>query len=613
MRALLALVVVAACGTTSSPSQPVATSGAAATGVATPSTATASAPTACDPAVPAAACKQQGGLRTCKEGDPARVGEWRFAIIVPSYASVEDVATDKLAALWKAEPGATIQLAATTETRAALAVVLGPGKLATLEPGARPTIDDKHWAIVPADELVPNWKVITVDGKHPLDAAPGPLAVPLCGADKQLAVRNIDPARLTTLAMTGTTALTRYVAKLMDDKGILYPLPSVEPWLKSVDFVHISNEVSFVPKCDAGSKPTMSFCSKESYIELLEKSHTKIVELTGSHLHDYGRDWIDHTIAMYEKRGWIWFGGGRNQVEATAPRLLEHKGNKLAFLGCNMPHTDNKVISSGSGVAACDLARLGWQIRDLKKRGYVPIVSVQHDEVYKHDPPHGLVQDLRQIADAGPAFVMGSQAHCPHPWEVHRGAYVHYGPGNFYFDQFWHPVRDAAQDKLYIHDGKLLTVGHLYTRIEERGRPRVLNDSERAEFLVDLGEAQTRLPRGAEPWAAPVDVPESRERPDSILVKGVVERIVVKVPAKLEDGKQYALVIELGGPAVANSDAAFVVTPASRKHTKAPKPSAAKLGEGITALMTAKYPIDPEQITVNVPVAKPRGKPKRSK
>ena len=44
------------------------------------------------------------------------------------------------------------------------------------------------------------------------------------------------------------------------------------------------------------------------------------------------------------------------------------------------------------------------------------------------------------------SFVMGSQAHCPHPWEMHHNAYVHYGPGNLFFDQFWHPVRDAAQD-----------------------------------------------------------------------------------------------------------------------------------------------------------------------
>ena len=602
MRRYVAIVILAACGnTTASSPSPPAVSSAIDGSHAAPMP---SAPAGCDPAVPAAACKLAGGLRICKTHDPDRVGEWRYAMIAPLYAAVEDVSFDRLAALWKGD--AEITLAATAETQAALAPLLGPGKLATLDALAdRPmAIDDTHWAIVPAHELVPSWKVVAVGGKHPLDANPG-LAVALCGPSAKLAVRNIDPARLTTIAMTGTTALTRYTAKLMDDKGILYPLSSVEPWLASADFVHVSNEVSFVPKCDAGTKPTMSFCSKESYIELLEKSHTKIVELTGSHLPDYGREWIDHSIAMYEQRGWLWFGGGRNQVEATAPRLLEHNGNHLAFLGCNMPWTDSKVITPGSGVAACDLARLGWQIRDLRSRGYTVIVSVQHDEVYTQDPPHGLVRDLRAIAEAGPAFVMGSQAHCPHPWEIHHGAYVHYGPGNFYFDQFWHPVRDAAQDKLYFHAGKLLTVGHLYTRIEERGRPRLLTANERAELLQDLSRARSRLPSGAKPWTPPIEVPATRARPDSILVRGVVQPVIVTVPAHYAEGTPYPLVVELGGP-IAEHDAAFVVT---LPNQRAPGSTPANLGKAIAELMTAKYLVDPTRITLNGVVA--NSKPRR--
>jgi hypothetical protein len=294
---------------------------------------------------------------------------------------------------------------------------------------------------------------------------------------------------------------------------------------------------------------------------------------------------------MYEKRGWIFFGGGRNQLEATAPRLLEHHGNKLAFLGCNAPMTEWKVIRNGAGVAACDWPRMQWQIRDLRAKGYTPIVSIQHDEVYKHDPPHGLVRDLRAVADAGAAFVMGSQAHCPHPWEVHRGAYIHYGPGNFYFDQFWHPVRDAAQDKLYIHKGKLLTVGHLYTRTEERGRPRVLDGKDRNELLVDLSHAQSRLPPGAKPWDGPVEAPATLERPDSVLIKGIVQPFTIKPPAKLAPDKKYPLVVQLGGNADVGDDM-FVVTPGK---TTAP---ANELGTAIVAWMTAKYPVDAEKVTL---------------
>jgi len=494
---------------------------------------------------------------------PCQAGERRFALIGALYDPVEDLSRDELIAAWRA--GA---IAASADTAAALAGALGPGKPAPL--AAEPQLDSTHRAIVPADELVPAWKVITVAGVHPLEPAKsGALDVKICGAPS-----NIDPARLTTIAMTGTTAPTRYIAQLMEQKGVTYPARDVEPWLRTADFVHISNEVSFVPGCETGTgKPTMSFCARESYIALLEAAHAKIIELTGSHLSDYGRQWIDHTLELYRARGWVWFGGGHDQIDATAPRELAHHGNQIAFLGCNMVHTTSHTVTNGPDVAACDLARMAWQVRDLRARGIVPIVSIQHEEVYRHDPPDVLLADFRRLAAAGAAFVMGSQAHCAHPWEIHAGAYIHYGPGNLFFDQGWAPVRDAAADKLYIHAGRLLSVGHLYTRIEERGRPRPMTAPERAEFLARLARAYGRL-RGGNPDAPIAGPPEPRVRPDSVLVGKQLHAFTVTVPAQLAAERRYPLVFERP------DDAAFVVHARDRE-----------LWPAITAFMRAKYPI----------------------
>jgi poly-gamma-glutamate synthesis protein (capsule biosynthesis protein) len=203
----------------------------------------------------------------------------------------------------------------TAETAAAVTTLLGPGAPPLLEPAARPSLDATHFAIVAADQLVPAWKVVTVDGHHPLDAAPGALAVPLCATDgDRTAVRNIDPEQLTTVAITGVTAMTRLTAELMDRKGVTYPIKDVEPWLAAVDLVHISNEVSFVGKeCKPYKSLMTEFCSREGYIQLLEAAHARIIELDGSHLPDYGRSWIDHTLELYRQRGWVWFGGGHDQ------------------------------------------------------------------------------------------------------------------------------------------------------------------------------------------------------------------------------------------------------------------------------------------------------------
>jgi poly-gamma-glutamate synthesis protein (capsule biosynthesis protein) len=552
---------------------------------------------ACDPAVPAAACAHRGGLVACTPGARMRVGEWRYAVIAPMYAAVEDLSWAQLTAAWRRG-----DLAATAETAAAVAMLLGPGAPLVLAPDARPALDPTHFAIVPADQLAPAWKVITIDGHHPLDPEPSALAVPLCATDGDKAtVRNIDPAQLTTVAITGVTAPTRLTAELMDRKGVTYPIKDVEPWLAAVDFVHISNEVSFVGKeCQPYKSLTTEFCAREGYIQLLEAAHAKIIELDGSHLPDYGRAWIDHTLELYRERGWVWFGGGHDQLDGTAPRIVEHHGNKLAFLGCNMHWTTSHAITEGPGVAACDLERIKWQIGDLVRRHIVPIVSIQHEEVYHHDPPDEIVRDFRSLAEAGAAVVNGSQAHCAHPWEVHHGAYVHYGDGNFLFDQQGTNTQDAAADKLYVYANRLLSVGHLYTRLEEHGRPRPMTDRERAGFLAVMASALGKL-RSADPWAAPRLAPASRSHPDSFLVGKQLVYVVVTIPAKPEAGKRYPLVIDLGGlgdtrePGSGHDngdDDSFVVTP-----RRASWP-AAKLTAAITRFMVAKYAADGDRVLV---------------
>jgi hypothetical protein len=289
---------------------------------------------------------------------------------------------------------------------------------------------------------------------------------------------------------------------------------------------------------------------------------------------------------MYTKRGWVWFGGGRTQIEATAPRIVEHHGNRLAFLGCNAIATWLHWVTTDAGVAACDWARMTWQVQDLRRRGYLPIVSIQHMEVKTHEPPADLVRDLRRIAEAGAVFVMGSQAHSAHPWEVHHSAYVHYGPGNSFFAQGLEPLREAAIDKLYFHAGKLLTVEHLYTRLEH-GQPRLLTARERVRFLGQMARVASKLPP-AEPWIVPKLPDETRSHPDSLVVHGKPQSLVVQVPEHVDEHAHYPLVVDLAGTSqpVAN---AFVVTLAGKPRATARE---------VVEFMRAKYPVDPARTSI---------------
>ncbi len=527
-------------------------------------------PSAIPPAIPPAIPTTSLAVAAPK---PVPCTTWRYALITAQFDPREDLPIADVIAAWRAG-----EITASADTIAALSPILGD---ATKVPHLTGRPDPEHVrAIVPAHELTPAWKAVAVDGVHPLLG--GPLVAPRCGATAQ---HNIDPDRVTTLVMSGTTALTRRIAERIESHGVADTVRYVEPWFAAADLVHVSNEASFVRDCDPleGPRP-LTFCSREKYIGLLEAVHAKIIELTGSHLIDYGQNELVRTIKMYEKRGWVWFGGGRTQLEATEPRIVENHGNKLAFLGCNAVGTWLHAVSTGPGVAACDWPRMTWQIRDLRRRGYLPIVSIQHQETHVHQPPAGLVKDLRALAVAGAVFVLGSQAHSAHPWDFHHGAYVHYGPGNIFFQQYVEAQREATVDKLYFHAGTLLAVAHLYTRLEH-GQPRLLTARERARFLGQLAAVEATLPP-TEPWSDPMPMVIERTRPDSLVVQGGrVQELAVSIP---EGGGRFPLVIDLTGGLASTTDAILVAPVGTLRAT----------GPEIAGFMRAKYPVDPEHTTI---------------
>jgi len=205
------------------------------------------------------------------------------------------------------------------------------------------------------------------------------------------------------------------------------------------------------------------------------------------------------------------------------------------------------------------------------------------------------VRDFRRLAEAGAAVVFGSQVHTAHPWEVHDGAFLHYGAGNFYFDQQFRHTPEGVADKLYFHDNRLLTVGRLFTKVEDGGRPRPMTARERAGFLGEMAACLGKL-RPASPWAKP-HLADERPRPDSFLIGKQQQFLTVIPPEPLAEGATYPLVLDLAGDQ--RDPAAFVV------RLRAPRAVLpASFVATATEFLTAKYPIDPQRVRVARPAAR---------
>jgi len=361
------------------------------------------------------------------------------------------------------------------------------------------------WGIVPFEVLNPRLKVLTVDGQSPIhkefDASSYPLkaefvlrALDRVPASLSLALpeSNREPERMTTVILSGVTALVRATAYTMENKGVTYPAQDIRDLMRAADITHISNEIPFYTGCDFPnpSRTKLVFCSDPKYIELLKDVGTDVVELTGNHFADYGAGAMLETLDIYNENGISYYGGGADLDDALKPLTMKNNGNLIAFIGCNPVDLGKPPVATENkpGAAPCDHSYLVNTIEDLHELGYVVIATFQHFEYYSPEARPGQLADFHLVADAGADIVSGSQAHFAQMMEFYNDSFIHYGLGNLFFDQMgdipYHPgIRREFIDRYVIYKGKVISVELLTTMLMDYSRPRIMTPEERASFL----------------------------------------------------------------------------------------------------------------------------------
>ena len=438
------------------------------------------------------------------------LAHWIYAAVAP-FPTVEDIlSTEQLRALWEGREEQPVVLLSQA-TAEALRSQLGEPAGVALRQTAEPELLDSAWALgtsralLPFEELEPRWKVLEVEGQNPLhldfDPRFYPLIVPfgLSGDPEAVAqvetllrwpASNRNPSQMTVLLMTGVSALVRATSWQMEQRGALFPAQDIGEWMRTADLTHVSNEVSFSETCPPPDPyaSVLRFCSLPGHIALFEDVGVDLVELTGNHLLDWGEPAFLYTLGLYAERGWQTFGGGANLDASVQPALVEHNGNRLAFLGCNGagPYADWATAATG-GAAPCGDPRLLAQVASLRAQGYLPVFTFQWAESLSPRPLPDQVEAFRRAAEAGAVIVSGSQAHRPQALDFNAGSLIHYGLGNLFFDQMHtFAYRQEFLDRHVFYQGRYLSTELLTAMLEDYGRPRPMQPAERERLLREI-------------------------------------------------------------------------------------------------------------------------------
>ncbi|MGB8644184.1 MAG: CapA family protein [Anaerolineae bacterium] len=436
----------------------------------------------------------------------------RFYVVVDRFATLRTaISSAQVRGLWLGQSTAdgASSLLVTPDALEGLTTVLGPPG-SSVKPLSLDALITRLWAdstalaIVPFDQLIPRLDALALDGQNILSHDFSPAAYPfvmrtyvggqsapaqrlVLGLRPLLVRTNRDPDRITTLVMTGTTAVTRTAAwKIEQKKDPAYPARLIGPTLAAADITHISNEIAFVEDCQPVLN-TMSFCSSPSYMATFKLAGVKIVGLTGNHLLDYGVSPFLKTLDTYDAAGMKYYGGGRNAQEAAKPLILLDHGNRLAFIGANSFGPPSVwATAKQPGAQRYDLLAMQQEIADAHKQADVVLVEVQAEETYDYAPSTDNQTRFRALMVSGADVVTGVQAHQPQAFEFTADGrrLILYGLGNLFFDQmFALGVRQELIARHTIYQGRLIQTELLTAMLEDSVQPRWMTPNERSALL----------------------------------------------------------------------------------------------------------------------------------
>ena len=449
------------------------------------------------------------------------LAERYYAVVVPFDTVSDEVSLAHVQAHWQGKADGPLYVAFDP---AMLSPILGPfaGTVLPADKLLNALLEDrKAIGILPFDRLDPRFKVLMVDGvnvlSNRLDPGSYPLAVAvkLEGEGAGTLVQalgkaawprtNRDPDKLTSLIMTGVTAMSRDTALRMEQKGVLYPAIFISDTLAAADITHVSNEVPFLDDCKVNPAPdNLVLCSDTTYWKALEAIGTDIVGLSGNHVNDFGYSGARRSLQFYRDNKIPIYGSGLNIDEACEPLTWQHNGNTFAFIAA-LAWWPESAWATDKLPGACyyydNKDRIKSLVEDLAKKVDVVAVELQYYESYEPFPTAEQVTEFREVRDWGAGIVTGVQSHVPQAMEPYGAGdqsgpgIIVYGLGNLFFDQMWSwQTRTEMYARHTIYDGRPLSTEILTAVLEDYAQPRWATPKERAEILNRIFDAAPKRP-----------------------------------------------------------------------------------------------------------------------
>jgi poly-gamma-glutamate synthesis protein (capsule biosynthesis protein) len=350
-------------------------------------------------------------------------------------------------------------------------------------------------AVVPADDVMPRVRALTVDGEDPLQA----------DGDVELSrPSETKPGTVVTTTVTGDVMLGRRVGTSLerrdDPAAVFRPLAKR---LASAD-ITVGNLESTLSRSGPATQGGDSFGADPSVLAGLRLAGFDVLSLANNHLGDFGQLAILETIDRLGDAGFRTVGAGADLERATRPLVVTVDDIRVGFVATDSIGETPAARKSSPGTNRIDapprtgpfeqddLDRVVDSVRDLDAD---IVIALPHwGTQYTNVPERSQRRIARALVEAGVDVVAGGHPHWVQGWEAMDGATVVHSLGNFIFDMdFMRETNEGVFLEIVSRGDRVVAVEPVPYVIDQRFTPRAVQGA-RADRIFERIRDTSRPP-----------------------------------------------------------------------------------------------------------------------
>ena len=223
-----------------------------------------------------------------------------------------------------------------------------------------------------------------------------------------------------------------------------------------------------------------------SYVKALTSGGVDIVNLANDHTLGYEQKDLLETIETLKDAGIHSLGAGKTKKEARRPKIIEVKGQKIAYL--NYYDTDIQPTAPSVNVNSRNKDRISSDIQILREQVDWIIVNYHWGVELSEYPGDWQIDMARMTIDQGADLVVGHHPKVLQGAEIYQGRPIVYSLGNFIFGDTSNKESDyeTAVLKVSLKPGKMKV--ELLPVVVSKYQPQIVKGEKGKEILKHIAQ-----------------------------------------------------------------------------------------------------------------------------